>query len=87
MANRNRYHPILVALEQNEKILRSPQTLLRVGIGVDIENVHRNQAVFFFFHRPCTWVNGAVAPITSSTHNIGVYRVKTIILSPWKAAS
>ena len=67
MANRNRYHPILVALEQNEKILRSPQTLLRVGIGVNIENVHRDQAIFVFFHRPRTWVNGPMAPIISST--------------------
>ena len=53
--------------EQDEEILRHPQALLRVRIGVDIEYLHRHQAAFFFFfHRPCTQVNGPGGPVALS---------------------
>ena len=42
MADRDGHHAVFWALEQDQKLLRYAQALLRVWVGVHVENVHRN---------------------------------------------
>ena len=50
VTDRNGDYAVFRALEQNQVLLRQAQTLLRVWIGVHVENVHRDQMTVFVFH-------------------------------------